>query len=121
MNAEKRRRNMEDAICIRRHDTVANLAKEYGVSERTIMRDIVILSERIPIYTKPGRYGGGIYIDARYHAGRLYWEREETELMQRILACLEGRSFLPLGERDVPALRRMLATRGAPTARRIGL
>lgn len=119
MNAEKRRKRIEDAICIRRYDTVANLAKEYAVSQRTIMRDIVVLTERIPIYTKPGRYGGGIYIDSRYRAGKLYFEKEESELIQRILACLEERSFVFLGERDIPALRRMLVAHEQPTVQRM--
>ena len=105
-------------MCIRRHDTVANLAKEYGVSERTIMRDIVVLTERIPIYTKPGRYGGGVYIDPQYRPSKLYFEREESELMQRILTCLEVRSFGSLTEWDIPALRRMLTTHEKPTVRR---
>lgn len=35
---------------------------EFEVSERTISRDIEELSLTKPIYTKSGRYGGGVYI-----------------------------------------------------------
>ena len=121
MNAEKRRRKIEERICVRRYDTVANLAKEYKVSKRTILRDIVILTERIPIYTKSGRYGGGVYIDQQYHPRQIYFQREESELMHRILVCLEKRSFVPLGERDISALRRMLAIHENPNMQRIAL
>jgi len=43
-----------------------NLAFEFGVSERTIRRDIDALSLVAPIYTQAGRYGGGVYILSDY-------------------------------------------------------
>ena len=46
-------------ICRRRFETIANLAYEFDVSERTIRRDIEFLMRTEPIYTQPGRYGGG--------------------------------------------------------------
>ncbi len=116
MNAENRRKQIAESICIRRYDTVANLAKEYQVSERTIMRDIVALTERIPIYTKAGRYNGGIYIDPHYRMSKLYFEKEEVELVQRVLTCLEEKSFVSLCERDISALRLMLSAHEKPTA-----
>lgn len=46
----------------RKYEITENLANELNVSARTIRRDIVELSRLIPLYTKTGRYGGGIYI-----------------------------------------------------------
>ncbi len=46
----------------RRKETISNLAIEFGVSERTIRRDIEDLSLRFPIYTVQGRYKGGVHI-----------------------------------------------------------
>lgn len=45
-----------------RYDKIENLASEFGVSERTIRRDIMILSvyERKPIYAVQGKYVGGV-------------------------------------------------------------
>ena len=36
MRPNERRAAIFDALCIRRHDTVENLASEFGVSEKTI-------------------------------------------------------------------------------------
>lgn len=40
MRPNERRAAIFDALCIRRQDTVENLASEFGVSEKTIRRDI---------------------------------------------------------------------------------
>ena len=49
-----------DLLCQRRRETISNLAAELGVSERTIRRDIEMLTLRYPIETVCGRYGGGV-------------------------------------------------------------
>ena len=51
MRPNERRAAIFDALCIRRHDTVENLASEFGVSEKTIRRDIEELSCSYPIET----------------------------------------------------------------------
>ena len=60
MGTAERRRQMMLLLCRRRHETMRNLASEFGVSERTIRRDVEALSCTEPIYTQPGRYGGGV-------------------------------------------------------------
>ena len=40
MRPNERRAAILDALCIRRQDTIANLAEEFGVNEKTIRRDI---------------------------------------------------------------------------------
>ena len=40
-----------DLLCQRRRETIPNLAAELGVSERTIRRDIEMLTLRYPIET----------------------------------------------------------------------
>ena len=44
MRPNERRAAILDALCIRRQDTIANLAEEFGVNEKTIRRDIEELS-----------------------------------------------------------------------------
>ena len=44
MRPNERRAVIFDALCIRRQDTVENLGPEFGVSEKTIRRDIEELS-----------------------------------------------------------------------------
>ena len=46
----------------RKKETIRNLANEFGVSMRTIRRDIEEISLRFPVYTVQGKYNGGIYL-----------------------------------------------------------
>lgn len=59
----ERRSEIMKLLCRRRSETIRNLAFEFEVSERTIRRDIEILSLNEPIYTQVGRYGGGVYVE----------------------------------------------------------
>ena len=61
MTARERRKAMLEVLCLRGHDTRANLDFEFGVSKRTIEYDVQILSLEFPIYTQQGK-GGGIYV-----------------------------------------------------------
>ena len=49
-------------LCHRRCEKMLKLAEELEVSVRTIQRDIDKMSLFLPLYTKSGRYGGGVYI-----------------------------------------------------------
>lgn len=64
MTAAERRNEIMRVMFIRRYDKIENLASEFGVSERTIRRDIMFLSvdEHKPIYAVQGKYVGGVYI-----------------------------------------------------------
>ena len=55
MKATERRQAILDALVFRREDTVENLAHEFGVSERTIQRDVAELSLSYPIESVAGR------------------------------------------------------------------
>ena len=44
MDAVERRQQILELLCQRRKDTMQNLAAELGVSERTIRRDVEILT-----------------------------------------------------------------------------
>ena len=57
MGAAERRQLILDLLCQRRRETISNLAAELGVSERTIRRDVEMLTLRSPIETVSGRYG----------------------------------------------------------------
>ena len=59
MGAAERRQQILELLCRRRKDTMQNLASELGVSERTIRRDVEILTRTYPLETICGRYGGG--------------------------------------------------------------
>lgn len=75
MKAAERRNAIFKALCRRRQDTTENLASEFGVSERTIRRDIEVLCEVEPIFTVAGRHGGVFIVEGfnpeyRYLSGK---------------------------------------------------
>ena len=67
--------------------TTGYLAKEFDVSEKTILRDIWFLSDFLPIRTVQGRYGGGIsYMDNyRYCDYKFYMSEEQERLLNKII------------------------------------
>ena len=84
MNATERRKEIMKILCIRRYDTIGNLAEELGVSDRTVRRDIEILSLTEPIYTQSGRHRGGVYVMEGYYFNRTYLSTEEAALLNKI-------------------------------------
>lgn len=85
MVASERRNAIMRLLCRRRHETVMNIAAEFGVSERTVRRDIEILSLSEPIYTQSGRYGGGVYVTENYNMDKMYFtENEEIVFMKLV-------------------------------------
>lgn len=70
-SAIERRQQVLEAISDRRTERIENLASEFGVSRRTIERDILVLSCSYPIVTVQGAAGGvramdGWYVTRRY-------------------------------------------------------
>ena len=94
MTASERRNAILEVLCFRRFDTVANLAFEFGVTDRTIRNeirnDILTLSLEYPIYTTKGN-GGGIHVDEKYRLGKSYLKDEQKELLERLLPSLDGK------------------------------
>lgn len=84
MGTAERRNAILKVLCRRRYETVGNLAAEFEVSERTIRRDIEILSYTEPIYTQSGRHAGGVYVVDGYHPDRMYMSEEEIAILQKI-------------------------------------
>ena len=91
MSANERRRAILQALCERRHDTEVNLAFEFGVSLRTIVNDILVLSCDYPIYTVMGGIGGGgVFVEEWYRLDCKFFTDKQLELAERILPYLEG-------------------------------
>ena len=96
----------------RRHETVCNLANEFGVSERTIRRDIEMLSCIEPIYTRQGRYGG-IYVTENFSVFRKYMNENEINLLNFIIHYLEEKNEFKAD--DIYILQRIIVTYTKPT------
>ena len=101
MTASERRNAILEVLCFRRFDTVANLAFEFGVTDRTIRNDILTLSLEYPIYTTKGN-GGGIHVDEKYRLGKTYLKDEQQELLERLLRNEKesGSGICSRGQRD---------------------
>ena len=90
MDAVERRQQILELLCQRRKDTMQNLAAELGVSERTIRRDVEILTLSYPLETVCGRYGGGVRVADWYHLDRQRMSPKQTALLRRLAADLRG-------------------------------
>lgn len=90
VSANDRRQQILDLLCLRRRDTLQNLASELGVCERTIRRDIEVLTLSYPIETVCGRYGGGVKMADWYHQDRRKLSPRQTALLKRLAVGLEG-------------------------------
>ena len=90
MDAVERRQQILELLCQRRKDIMRNLAAELGVSERTIRRDVEILTRSYPLETVCGRYGGGVRVADWYHLDRQRMSPKQTALLRRLAADLRG-------------------------------
>ena len=67
-----------------------NLASEFGVSEKTIRRDVEELMCSYPIETIRGRYGGGVKVSDWYRPTRSTLCPEQMALLKKLAPSLEG-------------------------------
>ena len=107
MGTAERRNEIMKQLCRRRYDTITNLAVEFGVSERTIRRDIEELSLTEPIYTQPGRYGGGVYVVEEYSLNRMYMSERETELLNKLCVIAQKQEQCILTSEELLMLKRI--------------
>ena len=90
MSVAERREKIMRILHSRRYETIQNLANECNVSTRTMLRDISKMLRSEPIYTQPGRYGGGVYIVKGSNYTFLYLKDEEIQLLKRILEMINS-------------------------------
>ena len=67
-----------------RHTTETKLAEMFGVSNRTIRKDIISLACIVPIKTVRGRYGGGIWLEDWFDPNSNYLSATQENLLKRI-------------------------------------
>ena len=108
LSSDNRRERLLRILSLKRRSTIDELAKELGVSERTIMRDIVLLSSEKPIFTMPGK-NGGVYIDTHYVSTRLHMKKHETDLLNKIVSDIENYSYCSLSESELSTLKEIVA------------
>lgn len=109
MGTAERRAEIMRILCRRRHETISNLAEEFGVSTRTILRDIEVLSITEPIYTQCGRYGGGVYITDNYVMNRMYMSDRELAVLHKVVFLAENKRVCDLDENESDLLKTIIA------------
>ncbi|MBQ7907078.1 MAG: HTH domain-containing protein [Clostridia bacterium] len=108
MSSFERKNKLLEILSIRRTETISKLAKELGVSERTIIRDINTLSIDYPIYTKCGKHGGVYVMDGyRYRSYGYYLSDEQKNTL--IMLVKNGKNgHYKLGDYEIRVLNSIL-------------
>ena len=101
MNPWERRQKILEILCLRRHETIGNLAHEFNVSRGTIRRDIVVLTCSYPIETVQGGHGG-VRVAEWFHLDRRSLNFAEITFLRRLGESLDGS--------DLEMLNRIIAT-----------
>ena len=89
MTATDRRMEIISILVVSGHATAKELAQEFGVTRRTILRDISALSYGYSIYTKLGA-GEGIFIMDRYKPYNNTLTLTEWEWLKKMYDAAEG-------------------------------
>ena len=91
----QRRENIRLLLVKEKSTTSTYLMKHFGVTKKTILKDIMFLSNVVPLETHPGN-GGGIFLKMEYDAPRVYLSADEEEMLLRLLnlVCVEEKRML---------------------------
>lgn len=116
METAERRFKILKLLCRRRYETIENLSEIFGVSERTIRRDLDALSLTEPIYTQQGRYGGGVYVTDNYYMDRMYLHDRELNVMCKLLSAAENGAVCRLNEDELSVLKDFISEYKKPGA-----
>ena len=90
MSPDERQMAIWNALCAREQDTAENLAREFGVTVRTIYRDIQALMLSYPIEAVRGRYGGGFKIAEWYRMNKKTLSDEQVQTLKKLAGTLYG-------------------------------
>ena len=93
LTPNERRREIIEKLVYRKYDTMINLSVEFGVTVRTIRRDIEELSLSYPLENTRGRHGGGVSLVSGYRSDRVYMTAEQQSLLERLSEKLTGNDY----------------------------
>ena len=86
MGTAERRLEILKYLCKARKATMPQLAEMFGVSIRTIQRDIleIEITFRVPLDVRCGKHNGGVYVIGDYSFDRAYMHDDEIALLSKI-------------------------------------
>ncbi len=105
MGTYERRTKIWEILRQRKSDTVENLAEEFGVSERTIRRDISTMLSTHPITTICGRYGGVMVLDTALPG---YFNKKQEEAVRKLISVIRETAPDALDEAELMELENLL-------------
>lgn len=93
MGTAERRLEILKYLCKARKATMPQLAEMFGVSIRTIQRDIYEIEAtfHVPLQIKCGKYEGGIYVIGNYSFDRTYMCEEELTLLNKVQSLVKDK------------------------------
>lgn len=109
MEAVERRIEILKQLCKHHYEKTSDLAAEFGVCERTIRRDIQILSLIYPIYTKSGKYDGGVYMDNDLSTDGLYLQDAQRFILEKLLQAGKNNEKCFFTQEEVKYLIKILS------------
>ena len=93
----ERRYEILKYLCSRRSTNRQELSYRFGVSLRTIERDLLVLECSYPIYTTQGG-GGGIHTMDGFKFGMTCLSEKQKSLLVRLLMQLTGEDYKTMQE-----------------------
>lgn len=109
MGTAERRTEIMRILCRRRCETISKLAEEFGVSTRTILRDVEVLSITEPIYTQCGRYGGGVYVTDDFSMDKMYMTDKELSLLHKLSKFADEKAVCELSTEENKLLKSIIS------------
>ena len=83
MSANERRAEIMRIMVARRQESMQVLARELGVTDRTIRADILALTAEYPLETVRGN-GGGVRIADWYHPHKNILSKEQISVLEQL-------------------------------------
>lgn len=82
-------------LSYRRYDTTQHLADEFGVSRKTVTRDMRYLETEYPLIFTRG-FGGGVALPEGYYIGQKRLTQTQSDAIRRLMstACERDREIL---------------------------
>ena len=105
MGTAERRLEIMKYLCMHRQAKMSQLAEMFGVSVRTIQRDIFEIETtlRVPLEIRYGK-NGGVFVKGTYSFDRAYMHEEQTALLWKIHTLVEDR----LPAKEIEAFARLI-------------
>lgn len=90
-----RRMEIRSIIIQKQNISQLELSRHFAVSENTISRDIIALSDYVPFSCNIGRHGGFTLVD-NYRPDKVYLSREEEAVIREFAERTNGNKQLLL-------------------------